>query len=356
MTAPLLDDCAGRIARAAVAISGFSADTFSQAIRNVLTALPEDAQLEVFAEFAAQDRLLEWLEQAGRPTRSTIHSTPDGLNFSLWLQDALLIRRDGTAEISPAFDRYDDLNLARHVVGALDLPVAEAAIPVDGGNVITHGRFAVLSADSGVEVEACRQFDPSRTVLPIGTSAPCASEETRATDRPMPGWRETLNYLSKASTHQPIFHLDHMIAAAGHNGGTPRFLVGCPRSGAETAEHPMWPHAQPEAFDEIAQVLRDHGADVIRNPQPLAWVDRPEQSYRRWFHLPVNNVLIDGSTVLLPCFANESWPELAAVDEANTALWQGLGFDVAPIPGMMQLAEAMGGPRCMVKVLERTPA
>ncbi|MEL7467952.1 MAG: hypothetical protein AAFN27_05845 [Pseudomonadota bacterium] len=353
MTAPLLDDCAGRIARVAIAISPHSAETFPEAIQSVLAALPKTATVEIIADAAVQDRVRQWLGQADRSECARLHVAPDGLNFSLWLQDPILIRDDGTAALSPVFDRYDDLSLARHLLGELGLRVEEAALHVDGGNTIANGSLALVSAGSAGHVDALRRFDPARTVVPVGTSEPCAPEVTRSTNRPMSGWQETLNYLSDPEAHQPIFHLDHMIAAAGCSGDTPRFLVGCPKRGADVIGHPLWPHAQPLAFDEIATLLEQAGAEVIRTPQPLAWVDRPEQSYRRWFHLPVNNVLVDDTSILLPCFANESWPELAALDEANASIWRDLGFDVAPIPGMMQLAEAMGGPRCMVKVLDR---
>lgn len=353
MTASLLDDCAGRISRVAIAISQHSAETFPDAIQSVLAALPKAASVEIIADAAVQDRVRHWLDEADRSAGARLHSAPDGLNFSLWLQDPILIRDDGTAALSPVFDRYDDLTLARHFLGELNLLIEEAALHVDGGNTIANDRLVLVSAGSTGHVDALRRFDPARTVVPVGTSEPCAAEVTRSTNRPMSGWQETLNYLSDPEAHQPIFHLDHMIAAAGCLDDTPRFIVGCPKRGADVIGHPLWPHAQPLAFDDIAALLEQSGAEVIRNPQPLAWVDRPEQSFRRWFHLPVNNVLVDGSTVLLPWFANESWPELAALDEANANIWRDLGFDVVPIPGMMQLAEAMGGPRCMVKVLDR---
>ncbi|MEM7213249.1 MAG: hypothetical protein AAF479_15410 [Pseudomonadota bacterium] len=319
----------------------------------MLYALPEGVRLEVLVGASVQEIVEGWLGETGRLQDSSLHPVPDNLNFSLWLQDPLLVRTDGSMSVSDAFERYDDLTTTRLLLDTLKQPEQQASIAVDGGNVLVHGGTVLVSADAGADAPSLSAFDPGRTVTAVGTVAPCAVERSRETDRPRPGWREILDYLSAETTHQPIFHLDHMIAPCGEEHGRPRFMVGSPRMGAKAARHPLWPHAQAEAFDEIARLLRGRGMAVVRNPQPLGWVDRPELSRRRWFYLPVNNVLIDGNDVLLPCFANDAWPEFEAVDAENIDLWQSLGFDVVPIPGLMALAEAMGGPRCMVKVLER---
>ena len=352
MLAPLLDDGSGRIERAAIAISTFSAGNFAGAIRNVLKTLPDEIRLEVVTDAAIAREVRGWLDEAGLGS-ARLRLTPEDWNFSLWMQDPLLVRVDGSVSVSEAFERYRDRDIALLLRDNAGWSAAEAPIHVDGGNVLVHGALTLVSADVEADDDALAAFDPMRRVVRVGTDARCLAETTRETDRPASGWTETLNYLSTEDTRQPIFHLDHMIAPAGFEGDRPRFLVGCPRLGAEAIGHPMWPHIQPDAFEEIARVLDAFGAVVVRNPQPLAWVDRPDRQFRRWFHLPVNNVLIHGDSVLLPCFTNEHWPELAALDAANADLWRGLGFEVMPIPGMMALAEAMGGPRCMVKVLAR---
>ena len=354
MTAPLLDDGSGKIAQAVLVLSEFSIQTFPEAIQNVLTALPSEARLIILTTETVCERVRAWLEQADRNHSAQLQLMSPELNASLWVQDPLLVRSDGAVSVSSAFDRYDDRDATRHLIDTMEWSESEAPVHVDGGNVLVHGDVVLISADAEAERSESSELDPSRTVLSIGTKATCATECTRSTECPETGWQETLDFQSAEGTHQPIFHLDHMIAPCGFDHDKPRFMVGCPRIGAKAAGHPLWAHAQAEAFDEIAQLLRGHGLAVVRNPQPLGWVDRPERTRRRWFYLPVNNVLIDGDWVLLPCFGNDAWPEFEAIDAENTRLWQDLGYCVVPIHGAMALAEAMGGPRCMVKVTERS--
>lgn len=96
---------------------------------------------------------------------------------------------------------------------------------------------------------------------------------------------------------------------------------------------------------------------MIRNPQPLVWADHVATRRRTWFHLPTNNVLVqiaDGtSEVWLPCFASETWPELARLDTANAALWERLGFIVHRVAHCFPLAERRGALRCMCNVFLR---
>ena len=122
--------------------------------------------------------------------------------------------------------------------------------------------------------------------------------------------------------------------------------------------HPLWPGALADAFDQIADQLADEGAEVIRNPMPLIWKDNEEEKHRTWYHLPVNNVLVEetgdqGKTVWLPCFGGDAWPELQAVDDTNAAIWALMGYSVVRIPGLRGLAENLGALHCMAKVVER---
>ncbi len=349
----LLSDSDGRIAGGALAISGFSAREFGGAVQSVLRALPADAHFHVLTDPAASVQVRAWLDQYRTGSRVEVHEAPGDLEFSLWIQDPVLFREDGTAVLSPEFDRYDDRDAATMLTGAMDCIQAPSPVHVDGGNLIVHGDMVLISANAQATDAELAMLDPARRFVRVGTRLPCRAQQTRETGRPAKGWSEIVHALNVDGTRQPIFHLDHFIAPAGHVGGRPRFLVGCPRLGAKMIGHPEWPHAQAEAFDEIAVCLENQGAEVVRNPQPLVWVDRPDRHLRRWFHLPVNNVLIHGGTVLMPAFANAHWPELAGVDGANAEIWQACGLDVQPVPEVMALAEGMGGPRCMVKVTAR---
>ena len=319
----------------------------------MLDALPREVALDVLTDPAGSAQVRAWIDRCRPGSNTEVFEVAGELDFSLWLQDPVLFGEDGTALLSTRFDRYDDQEAARKLVEAMGAAHIPSPVPVDGGNLIVHNDTVLISANARASETELAALDDSRRFIRIGTRHPCDLQINRETDRPAAGWTEIVNSLSAEGTRQPIFHLDHFIAPAGHAGGRPRFLVGCPRFGARLAGHPLWPHAQTEAFDEIASLMEQSGLEVVRNPQPLVWVDRPDRCLRRWFHLPVNNVLIHGGTVLMPEFANAHWPELAAVDRANADIWHGCGFDVQPVADMMALAEGMGGPRCMVKVTAR---
>lgn len=349
----LLTDGDGRIACAALAVSDFSVREFGGAIQSVLKALPADVRLHVLTDAKARAQVRAWLGRYRPDSQSDVHEITRDLDFSLWIQDPVLFGANGTAFLSACFDRYDDRDAAGQLAEAMGCPQVPSSVQVDGGNLIVHGDIVLISANAHANDADVAALDATRRFIAVGTRLACPVQQTRTTDRPAKGWTEIVHALSAEGTRQPIFHLDHFIAPAGHVGNRPRFLVGCPRLGAEATGHPDWPHAQAEAFDEIAACLENHGAEVVRNPQPLVWVDRPDKNLRRWFHLPVNNVLIHGDSVLMPAFTNGHWPELAAIDRANAEIWQACGFAVHPVPEMMALAEGMGGPRCMVKVTAR---
>ena len=75
------------------------------------------------------------------------------------------------------------------------------------------------------------------------------------------------------------------------------------------------------------------GFVVIRNPLPLVYCDRVEDSERDWYFASANNALVrqDPSAdeiVWLPAYGHGNWPALAATDAANAAIWRELGFEV----------------------------
>lgn len=243
-------------------------------------------------------------------------------------------------------------------------PISETKHYFEGGNIIAAGNWLLIGADIVTQTSCdpaklARLIDPTRQPVVLSTKTPVEPEVTEPTDRPAPGWTHTLRWKLGQVSRQPMFHIDLFVAPAGTaDDGSPRFLVGCPRQAAEIIGHPLWPHAMADQFDEIATQLTDAGADVIRNPLPLIWKDHLENRHRTWFHLPVNNVLVEdlgpgGRTVWLPGFASPAWSELAEIDNQNAAIWSMLGYSVIRIPGMMPLAENLGSLRCMAKVIAR---
>ena len=363
-TQGLLDSERGRISRILLAVSSYGAQTFGSAIQSVLSGLPREARLDILVSASALDTVSEWLRAAGPGETACLIEAPDELAFSLWTQDLFLARANGEVEFPPQFQRYQDLQAAKVLTSGAELNTHAANIYFEGGNVLAAGNWVLIGEDVALQNQVdpdvlVSAIDPGRRPIILGTELGDAHEVTRATDRPAHGWKETLHWRMPDGSRQPLFHLDLFIAPAGTGeSGQPRFLVGCPRRGASALGHPVLPQALADAFDRIAGQLVEAGAQVIRNPMPLIWKDDPDKQERLWFHLPVNNVLVENlgherKTVWLPCFASEHWPELQEIDNANAAIWALLGYSVIRIPGLMPLAENLGALHCMAKVVER---
>lgn len=55
----------------------------------------------------------------------------------------------------------------------------------------------------------------------------------------------------------------------------------------------------------------------------------------------------------LPTYGDEEHPDLRATDDANAALWEGLGFEVSRLPTFHVFARGLGAAHCVCKCLER---
>ena len=310
------------------------------------------------------DEVSGWLDDSGPGALACLVTAPEDLSFSLWTQDMFLAQERGTLLTPPRFERYQDLEAAEALARGADRASYPSRVYFEGGNVIAAGDVLLIGADTlaqngGKLPGLARELDPTRQPVVLGCADPVPAETTRPTDRPEPGWHETVHWKVSEGSRQPLFHLDLFIAPAGvAETGRPRFLVGCARRGAALIDQPLRAEAMADQLDEIADQLEARGAHVVRNPMPLIWKDQPEERQRTWFHLPVNNVLAenrgaDGCTIWMPCFASEAWPELAAVDDTNAAIWALMGYSVVRVPGLMALAENLGALHCMAKIVAR---
>jgi hypothetical protein len=310
-------------------------------------------------------KVSEWLRASGPGAPAYLSPAPKNMAFSLWTQDMFLAREDGVLLTPPRFDRYQDLEAANALASNAGYKSKASSFYFEGGNILPVGDFLLIGADTitqnGGDAQAiCAAVDPTRKPVVLGTGTAVPSEQTKRTNRPRTGWNETLRWKVIDGSRQPLFHIDLFIAPAGKTSeGTPRFLVGCPRRGAQELGHPVWDHALSDQLDEIAAQLSATGADVIRNPMPLIWKDQPDRKQRTWLHLPVNNVVLEdlgpeGRTVWLPCFGGGTWEELASVDDVNAAIWAMLGYSVIRVPNLMALAENLGALHCMAKVVARS--
>ena len=326
--------------------------------------LPGHARLDILVAEPVTATVSAWVARSGPGAQACLIEAPADLPFSLWTQDLFLAREDGVLTLPPHFDRYSDLDAARLLARGAGHPTTEAPAYFEGGNLIAAGEMLLIGADmviqNGGDGKALAdQLDPHRYPVMLGTREPVEPEVTEPTDRPAPGWSHTMQWKISPGSRQPMFHLDLFVAPAGTTpDGTPRFLVGCPRRAARLLRHPERLHALSDSFDEVAETLSATGAQVIRNPLPLIWKDQPDEQHRTWFHLPVNNVLLEdlgprARTVWLPGFASRTWPELSVIDDENAAIWAMMGYSVMRIPGLMPLAENLGALHCMAKVVAR---
>ena len=360
----LLDGEQGKISRILLAVSEYGARTFGTSIRNVLARLPREARLDILVAPQVLDQVSRWLNEAGPGEVATLIEAPENLAFSLWTQDLFLAYETAGLAVPPHFQRYQDLNAAKILASGAEVKLGTSSLYFEGGNIIAAGDWLLIGEDMlgqnhSDAATITGKLDPTRKPVVLGTDLGGAAETRRATERPEPGWTETIHWRMPEGSRQPLFHIDLFISPAGQGAhGQPRFMVGCPRRGAELLGHSVMPQALADGFDRIAEQLAGHGAEVIRNPMPLIWKDLPEKKERLWYHLPVNNVLVEdtgpgGKTVWLPSFASETWPEIQAIDDTNAAIWAMLGYSVIRIPGLMPLAENLGALHCMAKVVER---
>ncbi|MEM9046476.1 MAG: hypothetical protein AAGC81_17475 [Pseudomonadota bacterium] len=353
----LIEDAFGEIRRILITLPDYALREFGGAIRSVLDTLPDRIALDVLVSQQSDTGLDAWATH--RPN-CRLHPAPEGLEFSHWAQDAVVGMTEGAAPsllLSSRFERHDDAAAATHLAQAANLALHMTDLPLDGGNVLAMGPQLLLGADMIAAPDGHLACDPQRQVLSIGAKT-VRAPETTVTSSLLPDWREVQRTGVGEDQSQPLFHLDLFIAPAGMaEEGRPRWLVGCPRLGAECLGLPLLDHADAGLFDAVAALLQNQGSIVIRTPMPLIWTDQQDQRLRTWYHLPTNNVIVEitdtASHVWLPQFAAESWPELARIDQANRAIWEGLGFTTTPVPGCLPLAERRGALRCMLNVVER---
>lgn len=358
----LLDDAYGRIRQVLLTLPGFAVDDIEEPVRSVLAGFPEYVRFDILTSAEAKGRVAAWVE--GR-AEAHIHAAPEGLDFTHWARDALVAVETGAGPrvlISEKFGRRDDAAAARALAEAAGVEVRETHIALDGGNLLAQGGDVLVGRELFEAGADSLDAGSARRVIALGT-ATARPAETVVDSQILPtGWRERRRTGVGKGQVQPLFHIDLFVSPAGKTPeGRPRWLVGCPRLGARHLGLEMPDHADAELFDEVAANLADTGAEVIRNPQPLIWTDWPDKRLRTWHHFPVNNVIVEIEAkaqprVWLPHFACEAWQELARIDAANRAIWEGLGFGVTPVTGCLALAERRGALRCMLNVVARGSA
>ena len=354
--------------------------------RDLLTQLPSSTELIVITHQVSEGTVTDWLAQVNRDSRSTVISVPDHLNFSVWAEDGYVIvsERDSGKIffVEPfSFPRFGDSLLADLVSTATAFDNSQAPLYFQGGNVLIGDDFFFIGVDyprnslqyvnsviapapgeSGTQLVRrlySAYLDTSRALHYVGSSIPVPEETTRNITVNGETYTEVLYFGNRRGTAQPLFHIDMFIALAGRAAdGRYQVLLGDPRMAAQILGRAVWPHSMPDVFDDIAAQLEGLGFDVIRNPLPLAYFDDPARRERVWYFATSNNALVEilpegGKTVWLPTYGHGAWRELAATDNRNRQMWEGLGFTVKMLADFHPFAENLGAVHCIKKYLAR---
>jgi hypothetical protein len=152
-----------------------------------------------------------------------------------------------------------------------------------------------------------------------------------------------------------------------------RVLVGDPRMAADATGRELPEHGLAREFDDVAAQLASLGMEVIRNPLPyVSWqtrstvrvtgpdgVERTETfDVTAWYYATSNNSLVwtegERREVWLPTYGHPPlYQDLAATDDANRDIWEGLGFAVHQMPDFHPFARNHGALHCIKKYLRR---
>lgn len=281
------------------------------------------------------------LAASGVADRTTVLVAPEGLEFTVWAQDPFLVVGDRL--VQPAEFEHDGDDAIAPLLG---MDVERSVLHFQGGDVLVGDDFALVGracSDGFEELLGCR-------VVRVGTDLPVPRETNRA----LPDGRIEVVHRAVGRA-APLVHLDLFITLAGNK----RLLVGSPELADDVLGRPPVDHSLSALFDDIAQQLLDEGFDVVRNPLPLTYGDgrrlvdgRPE-NVRLWYFATANNCLVGDGHVWLPTYGYGAWPELAATDDANRRIWEGLGFQTHTVSGWHPFAQRLGALHCITKVLSR---
>jgi hypothetical protein len=297
------------------------------------------------------------VEGLGLGAKTDIIEAPSGAALWPWAQDRVTVfRKGGDVHVLESADADDYTGAA----AARALGTANRAaldLPQPGGNVLVDGKVCFVGADFGegridtrcsVEIIACQ---------PLERRGPTRFEMTQGDL----SWRQDIDRsIAADGSRQPVFHIDMFMTLAGTApDGTPRIMLGDPAWASELIGLPL-PEGFPiKAFQQIEFGLRLRGYEVMRNPLPFIYFDDPDAKLREWFYASANNCWVEcmedhvGCRAFLPEYGFGAWPELKATDDANVAIWEGLGFEVIRGGDFLPLADQLGSLNCVTRILDR---
>jgi hypothetical protein len=309
---------------------------------------------------------------AGIPANSLTFALSPRFNYSIWAQDAYVAINDpaGTMILCEgiSFTRVEDMTIADDVAAQSDVSVLQSYLYFQGGNVLGSGSTTMIGMDY---VER----NTRRFRLPDIDAVKDHFSQLFGTDILPLGGRKSGEYpwyaAGKLSGYgfQPIFHIDMYVTPTGILGASGKEIVFLGRP--EAAKNAVGKYSDiPELnnpkynsfFDETEAILATK-FEVRYLPLWLTQGTLGLPTDPRYYNLTFNNCIVQNTAavkrVLLPSYSQDSADygvdeqvrkqlELAAENE-----WKNLGFEVAWMDGVEDLAFNSGAVHCITKTLRR---
>ena len=422
--ATLVSSFYGKISKLLFTLPSYATDNelSSTAIKSLISELPKTTNFVVVHHNSNQECIRQWFVETGHPLQN-IQFVPmsDDIEFTDWAEDPYVSAvdlEDGNYQlIEPySFSRSGDQFIADEIESAeIGIAATQKPLVFEGGNCLICDTFWLLGWDyisdtidlfksdhSPVSMPAGsdefkfvsdlfgNMIESKRKLIHIGTQCETYREATY-------GARENgVWYLDCPNTgtgrYHPIFHIDMFITPLGRGEDDKfRFLVGCPRLGANLTGQPT-PYARAEAYDEIANNLRNEGFIVIRNPivhrprlgeevtlaaleaklegpdgdtlwngleelRALGAKSEDKIRSRNWYHITWNNCLVENAgaekCVYLPTFGHGRNADLKKLDDCTEELFESEGFKVKRLADFDDFAQRDGVVHCITKYLQR---
>ncbi|GAB3200030.1 hypothetical protein ABID22_003046 [Pontibacter aydingkolensis] len=354
--------------------------------QDLILKLPAYTKLHILAHESVCNLLEEWLQNHKMENQALVHTVPDSIKMTVWAEDDFELVQDKADSVlymvQPHSNRRTgDENAAFHTSKVFEWPRVKVPVYFEGGNILVGDNFFLIGADYAVDTYLDmngsmepddmnhlsramselygKYLDSERKLFLVGSTVQIPSVKKEKLVIEGEEWTEEYFSHNSEGTVQPIFHIDMFITLAGRNQeGKYQLLVGDPRMAAEMLKNDFMTRLNPDAFDDIANLLSKLGFDVIRNPLPLVHIDDPEVKLRKWYYATYNNALVEikspeAKTVWLPTYGYGCWEELKRTDEENKRIWEKLGFNVIYLADFHPFVEFSGSVHCIKKYVRR---
>jgi hypothetical protein len=311
--------------------------------------------------------------EAGLPADSLLFALSPRFNYSIWAQDAYVALNDASGGMilceGISFPRYEDMTVADDVAAQCDVAVLQSYLYFQGGNVLNSGPVTLIGMDY-VERNA-RRFR-----MPDVESVKTEFAALFGTDIVPLGGRASGQYAwyqdGRLSGYgfQPIFHIDMYVTPTGVAGQSGKEIVFLGRP--EAAKTAVGRYSDVAAvnngtynsfFDETeAQLAARFEVQYL----PL-WLTRSNLGLTgvepRYYNLTFNNCIVQAGAssrrVLLPSYSQDAadygvdGEVRQQLESAAESAWTRLGFQVAWMDGVEDLAFNQGAVHCITKTLRR---